>query len=152
MKQAISRRGFLAGASVLGIGAAAGIAGCGPQSTGQASSSETAAAADWRTPPEPVAEISETIDAEIVVVGAGVSGCNAAYTAAAGGANVVVLQKEATCIANGMGVGAYGTTMQRERGDDWDVEGRPRPLGARKRKPQRPQTCAPLGGIQRRSG
>ena len=77
---------------------------------------------DWRTPPDPITDIAETIDADIVVVGAGVSGCNAAYTAAESGAHVVVLQKEATCIANGMGVGAYGTTMQKERGDDWDVE------------------------------
>lgn len=120
MERLFSRRSFLVGAGALGVGAAAGLAGCGPQQAAESSECGKAAVADW--PPEAISDIAETIDAEIVVVGAGVSGCNAAYTAAEAGADVVVLQKEATCIANGMGVGAYGTTLQKEKGDDWDVE------------------------------
>ena len=111
----------MAGAGLVGVGAVAGLAGCAPQASSSESegNGQGQADGDWRTPPDPITDIAETIDADIVVVGAGVSGCNAAYTAAESGAHVVVLQKEATCIANGMGVGAYGTTMQKERGDDW---------------------------------
>lgn len=119
----LTRRSFLAGAGILGAGAAAGLAGCASQSKAEAPADELAATgSDWRTAPGVITDIAETIDADIVVVGAGVSGSNAAYTAAKGGANVVVLQKEATCIANGMGVGAYGTKLQKEHGGDWDVE------------------------------
>lgn len=119
----LTRRGFLTGAGILGAGAVAGLAGCAAQPQSASGTEELAStASDWRTAPAPIEDIAETIDADIVVVGAGVSGCNAAYTAAKGGANVVVLQKEATCIANGMGIGAYGTKLQKEHGGDWDVE------------------------------
>lgn len=51
--------------------------------------------------PEPIADIAETKDYDVVVVGAGASGVPAAITAREAGATVALIQKESTAISQG---------------------------------------------------
>jgi succinate dehydrogenase/fumarate reductase flavoprotein subunit len=62
----------------------------------------------WLTAPEPIAdsEITETLDTEVLILGAGNSGCSAACSAAENGAKVLVVDKTATVNGRGGGVGA----------------------------------------------
>ena len=107
-----SRRSFLTGAAALSAGAAfAGLAGCssgtGKQpdgtSDGAGESAQTATAdpnakMPWEIAPEPITDdqISETIDCDIVVCGAGIAGLPGAAFAAEQGANVHILEKAGT--------------------------------------------------------
>ena len=96
-KSTISRRSFLTGAAGAGALAAAGaLAGCSPSTnTGSSAGdeSDSTTTSSWRTQPDMPTDISETIDADIVVVGAGSSGLSAAVQAAEKGAKVVLLEK-----------------------------------------------------------
>ena len=55
--------------------------------------------------PEPISDIADTKEYDVVVVGAGASGVAAALSACEGGATVALLQKESTAISQGMGGG-----------------------------------------------
>jgi fumarate reductase flavoprotein subunit len=125
------RRSFLKGAALVGAGVAAtGLAAActpGAPSTEGGSAgtpSDGAACADYKAKPEPIpdSEIAETLETDVVVVGAGMAGSNAALMASKSGADVIVLQKEATAISNGAGIGAWGTTAMTEAGMNYDVE------------------------------
>ncbi len=138
----VSRRSFLRGAGLIGLTAAAGgtLAACAGEPSSSSDSSDSsddysgafeickphdfwAASAAVK---DPIAEedISETIDCDVCVVGAGMSGVNAAWAAAQAGSSVVVLQKDSSAFTHGGGIGAYGTTLQKALGEeaDWDVE------------------------------
>lgn len=75
METNLSRRGFLTGAAAAGALAAMGLAGCAPTpaAEGGTKTADTGAAAatSWRDKPEMPTEFVETVDADIVVVGAG---------------------------------------------------------------------------------
>lgn len=101
----ISRRSFLAGAALLG-GGALSAAAMGPSAdvayAGEDATAEPTGEPLVKNPqysfeyiPEPIDEslITETIEAEIVVVGAGVASMGATMYAASRGANVHVLEK-----------------------------------------------------------
>ncbi|MDR2197192.1 MAG: FAD-dependent oxidoreductase [Coriobacteriales bacterium] len=129
----LDRRSFLKGALATGTLAAASgaLAACSPSGGGEAGGGAPAegggapvAATDYKAKPEPISadQIAETLEADVVVVGAGIAGSSAALQASKNGAKVIVLQKEAGVISNGMGFGAYGTQMQKDAGQDWDVE------------------------------
>ena len=93
MNTNVSRRGFITGSAAAGALAALGLAGCAPaKSEGGSKSTKDAAKTSWRTQPE-APSISETVEADIVVVGAGNGGIVAATTAAQEGAKVIVLEK-----------------------------------------------------------
>ncbi|MFR0869184.1 MAG: FAD-binding protein [Adlercreutzia sp.] len=96
METNLSRRGFLTGAAAAGALAAMGLAGCAPTpaAEGGTKTADTGAAAatSWRDKPEMPTEFVETVDADIVVVGAGNGGLVAATTAAQNGAKVIVLE------------------------------------------------------------
>lgn len=110
----ITRRNFLAGAAFAGAGAAMGLAGCAssndaapqaaPQDDTLAETGATpeapaqAAAEPWTVAPDPIADdqISETIDCDIVIVGAGIAGLPASMLAAEQGANVHIVEKAGT--------------------------------------------------------
>ena len=117
----VSRRNFLAGAAVAASGAAiAGLAGCSPSGSSEGSSSSSTASSstasaggmnadtffgkwDFEIPDEAIADdqIAETIEAEIVVVGAGTGGLTVANAAAEEGANVVLISASSKPISRG---------------------------------------------------
>jgi fumarate reductase flavoprotein subunit len=129
-KRGLSRRTFLSGAGVLSAGVAVtavtGLSACtpSPQNGSANAPADGTALTDYKTKlaPIPESEITQTLETDVVVVGAGIAGSNAALMASKSGVGVIVLQKEAGVISNGMGFGAYDTQMQRETGQDWDVE------------------------------
>ncbi|MDR2382067.1 MAG: FAD-dependent oxidoreductase, partial [Bifidobacteriaceae bacterium] len=122
----LQRRDFLKGVAVgtgaLGAASLGLLAGCTtgssdgdeatPTPTGDgAATPEPTGGWSWDTPPEPIADadISETIDTEIAVVGAGISGCAAACRASQLGAKVVVVEKQGWPSSRGGHYGGYQT-------------------------------------------
>ena len=121
----ITRRSFCTGAT----SAAASIAAAGALSaTSSALADEGAAGSalpSFLTAPDPVDEaaIAETLEADVLVVGAGVAGMSAARAAAEAGAKVVVVEKAATpmCRGNfGCQIGAIDSSYQLSHGLEVD--------------------------------
>lgn len=128
----ISRRAFMAtgGAALLG-GAALSMAGCSPQGGTNAAVEETASAAattieyNGQTLPASMAkpdsipeeEIAQTIDCDVLVIGAGISGCPAAAIASEKGANVICVEKGAAPVSTRpTGMSWFGTKKLQEIG------------------------------------
>ena len=104
---AFSRRSFVAGAS-----AATAIGVAGSALAGHASAEETTRSADAQMPsflqtPEliPDDQISEVIDTDVLVIGAGIAGIAAARAASEAGAKVTVIEK---CETYGVRSSKYG--------------------------------------------
>ena len=104
----LSRRGFLVGASALGGAAmAACVTGCSPQNeTESGSMGSSEAATDqpaFLTPDDPIAEdkVSQTEEADVVVVGAGTSGLVSALSAAQSGLDVILISASSGPISRG---------------------------------------------------
>jgi fumarate reductase flavoprotein subunit len=131
----ISRRNFIKSSAILAGGGI--LASCAPKVEATPGSAEPttaaaapaaavapATAASWRTPPAKIeaSQIKQTINTDVVVVGAGVSGSCAALAAVEAGAKVAVLQKYSTAFANGFAIAAYNSKMQKEKNCDFDVE------------------------------
>ncbi|MCI9262631.1 FAD-dependent oxidoreductase [uncultured Adlercreutzia sp.] len=109
----LSRRGFLTGAAAAGALAAMGLAGCAPQQAAEGTkTADTGAASSWRDKPEMPTDIAETLEADIVVVGAGNGGVVAAATAAQNGAKVIVLEKAGEVMAAREAVGAINSKLE----------------------------------------
>ena len=133
----IDRRSFL-GAAALGAAAVAGLVGCSnPSPSGEDPSDEENMPGS--TEPENVAE---TLDVDIVVLGAGAAGLACAVQAAEDGLRTLVLEKGSAVggnCAGTEGVFAIGTRFQKEKGIELDpvfiiqqemVAGQYRPDGA----------------------
>lgn len=121
METNLSRRGFLTGAAAAGALAAMGLAGCAPTpaAEGSTKTAETGTAAtSWRDKPEMPTEFVETVDADIVVVGAGNGGLVAATTAAQNGAKVVVLEKAGAIAAAREAIGALNSKLAPDHQED----------------------------------
>ena len=94
----INRRNFLKGALVTGAAAAAAVAlpACSPAAAADSSSDAKSTSSkggdaagakhSWEVAPEPITDLAETTDYDVVVVGAGLAGINAAEAAARNGA------------------------------------------------------------------
>ena len=108
----------IGGLAAAGLGGAALLGACSPTGSAAAgsASSDTPSAATGTTTgaghvreglpsflaaPEPITDIAETKDYDVVVVGAGASGVPAAITAREAGATVALIQKESTAISQG---------------------------------------------------
>ncbi|NPD31183.1 FAD-binding protein [Eggerthellaceae bacterium zg-1084] len=106
----VSRRGFLAGAAGLGAFAVAGMAGCSPKAAGEKSSGKGAAAKGASTratsldpyevpawagadPEVADADIVDTRECDLLIVGAGNGGMAAAAYAASQGVDIIVCEK-----------------------------------------------------------
>ena len=131
----IDRRSFLTGTAALGAVAALGtLAGCASKSAdetaptktagegGTADGTMTAQAAQqkwsFEIPPEPIADdqIAETIEDDVVVVGAGVSGLVTALSAAEAGASVTLICAGTAPVARGGTFHAFKSTLLQEVG------------------------------------
>ena len=122
-----SRRSFLTGAAALGALTAAGVmGGCAPRlveapSEGAQGQAVTAAdAADWlgEAPAISDSDCVETVDTDVLVIGAGTSGYFAAASAAESGARTLLIEKA----ANGNSVrssalGAVNSKLQQAEGE-----------------------------------
>lgn len=112
----LSRRDFL---KDVGVGAIAiGGAGLVPPS----SDKPIPPSSDWQTPPEPITDIDETIDVDVVVVGAGIAGMTATVSALENGAKVVVIEKGSSWSGRGGGVGVFTSRVMRAAGIELDKE------------------------------
>ncbi|MEG0374288.1 MAG: FAD-dependent oxidoreductase, partial [Raoultibacter sp.] len=117
-KQGLSRRAFLGlGATAAVAAGAAGLAGCSPagNTTAQGSGATDGTASGstqyaWEAAPAAITDISKTVDTDILVIGAGLSGCATACAAAEKGGKVTVVEKTASW--NGRG-GGFGTINSR---------------------------------------
>lgn len=107
----------IGGLAAAGLGGAALLGACSPagSATGSTASDTPTAATGTTTvaghvreglpsflaAPEPITDIAETKDYDVVIVGAGASGVPAAITAREAGATVALIQKESTAISQG---------------------------------------------------
>lgn len=132
----INRRQFFGlGAVAAAAAATAGLAGCAPKAPAASEAGETspelattnAAAADgtpsFLVAPAPIddSEITDTVEAEIVIVGAGVAGLAAARAATENGASVAVVEKGETWQYRSGQYGVHGSAMQKKAGMDFDA-------------------------------
>lgn len=95
-RNGVTRRTFMAGALAAGV---AGVLGSmGARSAEAAETGAPSTNGSWETPPDPVPDdqIVETVDCDVIVVGAGVAGMPGIIYAAQQGLNVHVLEKGPT--------------------------------------------------------
>ncbi|MEC4183461.1 FAD-dependent oxidoreductase [Adlercreutzia sp. R21] len=115
----ITRRGLLAGTGLLGAGGLVALAGCAatPAEPSRALG-DTGQGGDWLgAPPELAPEdCFEKVSADVVIVGAGLSGSLAAFAAVDEGADVVVLDKHKVFHYGGNGVSFVNSQTQLNAG------------------------------------
>ena len=70
-------------------------------------------APSFATPPEMVADdqIAETLECDVLIIGAGLAGCAAARSAAENGANVIVVEKMSQISERGAGAGTINSDL-----------------------------------------
>lgn len=112
----VSRRSLLKGAAFGAAGVAAmGMFGCAPSAGGsdeaKTGGTEEAGKHTWEVKPEPITDIAETVDTEVLVIGAGYSGTCCALNAAENGTKVTLVEKDN--VPNGHGVGGTGAVGSR---------------------------------------
>lgn len=121
----MSRRAFLGfGAAAAVTAGAAGLAGCAPAAPAQkdAATAEPTTAGDgtpsFLTAPAVPADVQDTKECDVLVIGLGLSGCCAARAAAEGGAKVIGIEKQAQIGVIGMAgdFGIYGSKVQSDLG------------------------------------
>ncbi|MGI6209674.1 MAG: FAD-dependent oxidoreductase, partial [Anaerolineae bacterium] len=118
-KLRVTRRSFVMGAAA----SAAAIAGSGVLgAAAQDAEEKPATTYSWETPPDPIPaeDITETVDADVVVVGAGVAGVLAALGAVEAGASVVVVERTDKAQGRGGDNTAIDSRIQRELGIEFD--------------------------------
>ncbi len=125
----ISRRSFLKGALTAGAGAAAFAAmpGCSPKqksAPSESASSNSAATGQhtWDVAPEPITDIAETRDFDVVIVGGGMAGTGAAQAAARNGATVAVIERNAEGRFCGLDMAAMGSKVLKDAGVEINID------------------------------
>ena len=120
----MDRRAFVAGTAALGAGvAAAGFAGSAHADEGAASGTLNAESIengvwDFEIAPDPIPEdqITQTYEADIIVIGAGVSGLVTAASATEEGADVILFAASSTPVSRGGSNHGIGTKVQERLG------------------------------------
>ena len=110
----ITRRSFVQSAAV-----AAGAAGvAAPLALAEEAPAPAPGLHTWEVVPDPIPEdkIVETVDADVVIVGAGISGMSAFMYAAENGAKTVIIEKSESYNGRGLDFSAIGTKVQAENG------------------------------------
>lgn len=127
----VNRRSFIKGALATGAAAAFGAAlgGCSPQPTNdsQANNDSTQSSGGvgkhtWEVKPDPITDVAEIKDFDIVIVGAGMAGLSAAEAAARNGAKVAVLERTAEIQLHGADVAFIGSRWKKEAGEDINID------------------------------
>lgn len=119
----LTRRNFLkgailAGATTVTVNSTTAWADQGPEALEPPVNSH--AAHSWDIAPEPITDISAIEDYDVVVIGAGLAGCNAAQAASAAGAKVALIERSNTYTAHGAYNGCIGAKIQKEAGIEID--------------------------------
>ena len=143
IETSFSRRHFITGTLAASAAAALGLAGCAPQGTPTAATggdepaagaaagnapAESAPASDvpaWlgEAPAITDADCAETVDCEVLVIGAGCSGLVAANFAAMEGAKTLLIEKfDKGTGLRGSAIGAVGSRKQQEAGVNIDPQ------------------------------
>lgn len=121
----LNRRQFVSGSALAGLGVV-GVAGlAGTQVAGAEEAQKEGAALakhTWEVKPDPIADIAEERDYDIVVVGAGMAGVATAEAAARNGASVVVAEKTEKCQYRGQDCAAINCRWQKENGIQIDPD------------------------------
>lgn len=120
----ISRRAFLG----LGASAAVAVGAAGIVTPNQAVAAEVEPATDgatrvtyeWEVAPEPITDVIDTVDTDILVIGAGLAGCACACSAAENGGKVTVVEKFMQWNGRGGGFGAIKSRYMDELGIEVD--------------------------------
>lgn len=118
-------KGALASTAV--AAAAVALPACSPAESksktdagGAAGSKDAAGKHTWEVAPEPITDIAETKDYDIVIVGAGLAGISAAEAAARSGAKVAVIERNSGISIRGVDVGHIGSKYHLKNGFDLD--------------------------------
>jgi succinate dehydrogenase/fumarate reductase flavoprotein subunit len=122
----MNRRSFLVGAAGVGaLVASNALVACTPSADGASLESVAAAttAPSFLTPPAPIEadRIEETVEAEIVIIGAGFSGLSCALSAAESGASVILLERMDRVIGRGGSIFAMNTELMEEKGYNIEI-------------------------------
>jgi len=121
----LDRRSFLKGALATGAvtATAAALGGCAPSTGGSSTGGSSAGATGkytWEVAPDPITDIGETKDFDIVIVGCGLAGLSAAEAAARSGATVAILERSDQFQVRGVDVGHIGSKYHLSTGFDVD--------------------------------
>lgn len=71
---------------------------------------------NWSEAPAPITDFSQTLETEVLVIGAGIAGMSCALSAAESGAKVTVLEKSGSYAARGFNIGVVNSSLMAERG------------------------------------
>ncbi len=120
MSKEISRRDFLKGAAAGALtaalaGATSGIAFADDAPAAAEEKSSTWYDAKYFAKPDPITDIAETVETDVVVVGAGNGGLVAAASVVDLGAKLVLVEKNAMPISWAGEMGAYNSKLMKEK-------------------------------------
>lgn len=117
-----SRRNFLQMATVAGASAGVlaltGCAGAPKEVDDKLTSTSTSEGSSWLTKPETISEdqITKTEEADVVVIGAGLSGISTAASSLENGQSVIVLEKNQYPRYTGLDFGCVNPSLAKEHG------------------------------------
>ncbi len=114
----VTRRSFIKGSAAVGsLVAATALPAAALAEEAEAAASHKHT---WEIAPDPITDVAESYDYDIVIVGAGLAGISAAEAAARNGAKVAVLEKSDGYQVRGIDVGHIGSRWQQENGVEVD--------------------------------
>lgn len=124
----ITRRTFIKG-TAFGAAALASsslLIGCGGESSeqGDKQQEDASQSAGFDVPPDPIpdSEITNTVTADVVVIGGGSGGMIAAVSAAEAGAKTILLEKNDKPYMGPMWMAAINSRLQKEKGINIDID------------------------------